>query len=260
MDFKNLLVEFTDATAVIRINRPEKLNALSIGTIDELKTAFTEVEKLEKIKCIILTGAGEKAFAAGADISEVSRLNLIEGKIFAEKGQEVFNYIENFPKPVIAAVNGYALGGGCELALACHFRTGSENAKFGQPEVNLGLIPGFGGTQRLTKLINSARAVELILTGDITDAGEALRVGILNKLFKKEDLFPKTLEIAQKISSKPANALRFALKAVNAAGEMPVKTGMRFEAALFAMCCGTDDFREGTSAFLEKRKPDFKDK
>lgn len=260
MNYKNLIIELTDETAVVKINRPEKLNALSIETIDEFKTAFNEIEKLEKVKCVIITGAGEKAFAAGADITELSRLNLVQGKAFAEKGQEVFNLIENFSKPVIAAVNGFALGGGCELALACHFRTASENAKFGQPEVNLGLIPGFGGTQRLTRLINSARAAELILTGDIIEAGEALRIGLINKIYKQEELLRKTLETARKIASKPANAVRFALKAVNAAGEMPGKTGMQFEAGLFAMCCGTEDFKEGTSAFLEKRKPDFKDK
>jgi enoyl-CoA hydratase len=260
MNYKNLLIELKDAAAVVRINRPEKLNALTVETIEELKNIFLEIDRNENIKVVILTGSGEKAFAAGADIAEISRLNILEGKAFSEKGQEVFNLIENFSKPVIAAVNGFALGGGCELALACHFRIASENAKFGQPEVNLGIIPGFGGTQRLTRLINSGRAMEYILTGDTIEAQEALRIGIVSKIFKQDELLSKCFEIAVKIASKPANAVRMAIKAINAPDEMHAKSGMHFEATLFAMCCGTEDFKEGTSAFLEKRKPDFKDK
>jgi enoyl-CoA hydratase len=260
MNYKNLLTELKDAVAVVSINRPEKLNALNSGTIEELKNIFLEIDKNEMVKAVILTGTGEKAFAAGADIQELSRLNILEGKIFSEKGQEVFNLIENFSKPVIAAVNGYALGGGCELALACHFRIASENAKFGQPELNLGIIPGFGGTQRLTRLINSGRAMEYILTGDSIDAAEAFRIGLVNKVYKQNELLAKAMETAAKIASKPANAARLAVKAINAADEMPAKTGMLLEASLFAMSCGTEDFKEGTAAFLEKRKPSFKDK
>ncbi|HVO74791.1 MAG TPA: enoyl-CoA hydratase-related protein [Ignavibacteriaceae bacterium] len=260
MSYKNLNLELKDAVVLIRINRPEKLNALDSETIGELKKIFTEIEKNDQIKAVLLTGAGEKAFAAGADILELSRLNMVEGKVFAEKGQEVFDLIENFPKPVIAAVNGYALGGGCELALACHFRIASENARFGQPELNIGIIPGFGGTQRLTRLINSGRAMEYILTCDSIDASEALRIGLVNKIYKQDELISKSTEIAAKIASKPSNAARSAIKAINAADEMPAKTGMKFEAGLFALCCGTEDFKEGTSAFLEKRKPNFKDK
>jgi len=260
MNYKNLLIDFRDATAVVTINRPEKLNALNMETIDELKNVFIEIEKNERVKAVIITGSGDKAFAAGADILELSRLNISEGKIFSEKGQEVFNLIENFAKPVIAAVNGFALGGGCELALACHFRIASDNSKFGQPEVNLGVIPGFGGTQRLTRLINSGRAMEYILTGDMIDAAEALRIGLVNKVYRQDELLGKGLEAAAKIASKAVNAVRLAIKAINAVDEMPSKTGMQFEASLFALCCGTEDFKEGTSAFLQKRKPNFKDK
>jgi enoyl-CoA hydratase len=260
MNYKNLLIEFQESAALITINRPDKLNALNIDTINELEKVFVEMENNENVKAVIITGSGEKAFAAGADIHELSRLNILEGKAFSEKGQEVFNLIENFSKPVIAAVNGFALGGGCELALACHFRIASENAKFGQPEVNLGLIPGFGSTQRLTRLINSGRAMEYILTGDIIDAAEALRIGLVNKVYKQDELLTKSLETAVKISSKAMNAVRLAIKAVNASDEMPSKTGMQLEATLFALCCGTEDSKEGTSAFLQKRKPTFKDK
>ncbi|MGE5796859.1 MAG: enoyl-CoA hydratase/isomerase family protein [Ignavibacteria bacterium] len=260
MNYKNFLIELKDAVAVVSINRPEKLNALNSETIEELKNIFLEIDKNEMIKAVILTGTGEKAFAAGADIQELSRLNILKGKIFSEKGQEVFNLIENFSKPVIAAVNGYALGGGCELALACHFRIASENAKFGQPELNLGIIPGFGGTQRLTRLINSGRAMEYILTGDSIDAAEAFRVGLVNKVCKQNELLAKAIETAAKIASMPANAVRLAVKAINAADEMPANTAMQFETSLFAMSCGTEDFKEGTAAFLEKRKPSFKDK
>jgi enoyl-CoA hydratase len=259
MNYKNLLLELKDAIAVVSINRPEKLNALNSETIEEFKNIFLEIDKNEMIKAVILTGTGEKAFAAGADIQELSRLNIVEGKIFSEKGQEVFNLIENFSKPVIAAVNGYALGGGCELALACHFRIASENAKFGQPELNR-IIPGFGGTQRLTRLINSGRAMEYILTGDSIDTAEAFRIGLVNKVYKQNELLAKAIETAAKIASKPANATRLAVKAINAADEMPAKIGMQLEASLFAMSCGTEDFKEGTSAFIEKRKPSFKDK
>jgi enoyl-CoA hydratase len=260
MNYKNLLIELKDAIAVVSINRPEKLNALNSETIEELKNIFLEIDKNEMIKAVILTGTGEKAFAAGADIQELSRLNILEGKIFSEKGQKVFNLIENFSKPVIAAVNGYALGGGCELALACHFRIASENAKFGQPELKRGIIPGFGGTQRLTRLINSGRAMEYILTGDSIDAAEAFRIGLVNKVYKQNELLAKAIETTAKIASMPANAVRLAVKAINAADEMPANTGMQIEVSLFAMSCGTEDFKEGTAAFLEKRKPSFKEK
>jgi enoyl-CoA hydratase len=260
MNYSNLLVDIRNNTALVTINRPDKLNALNHQTLVELKTVFEELKNNEEVLTVIITGSGEKAFVAGADISELNKLNMLEGKKFAEFGQSVFNAIENFDKPVIAAVNGFALGGGCELALACHFRIASENAKFGQPEVNLGIIPGYGGTQRLARLIGSGRAMEMILTGDMVDANEALRVGLVNKVFPLSELKSKAFEIAQKINSKGQQAIRLAIKAVKATDKMNLQEGLDFEAVLFAMCCGTDDFKEGTLAFLEKRKPAFKNK
>ncbi len=260
MDYQNLLLEIKDLIAVVTINRPDKLNALNKQTLTELQNVFEELKTNDEVRVIIVTGGGEKAFVAGADISELNKLDMISGKEFAEHGQEIFNLIEEMNKPVIAAVNGFALGGGSELALACHFRVASENAKFGQPEVNLGIIPGYGGTQRLTRLINSGRAMEYILTGDMIDSAEALRIGLVNHVYPQKDLFDKTFEIAKKIISKSEHAIKMAVKAVNAVDEMPAKTGQSYEANLFAVCCGTEDFKEGTSAFLEKRKPNFKNK
>ena len=260
MDYQNLLVERKNSVAIVTINRPDKLNALNSTTMDELKNLFTELQDDDAISVIILTGSGEKAFVAGADISELNKLNMITGKEFSEKGQEIFNLIGNLNKPVIAAVNGFALGGGCELALACHIRLASMNAKFGQPEVNLGIIPGYGGTQRLTRLINSGRAMEYILTGDMIDANEAYRIGLVNHIYPRKDLISKAFEMAEKIAGKGKHAVRLAVKAVNIAGEVSAIEGQNFEAALFAICCGTEDFNEGTSAFLEKRKPVFKGK
>ena len=260
MSYQNLLLNVTASIAVVTINRPEKLNALNSKTIEELKEVFTKINKDENIFAVILTGSGEKAFVAGADISELNKLDMISAKAFSEKGQEVFNLIENLNKPIIAAVNGFALGGGCELALACHIRLASENAKFGQPEVNLGIIPGYGGTQRLTRLVNSGRALEYILTGDMIDASEAFRIGLVNKVYPKDELILKATEMANKIASKAGNAVRLAVKAVNAADSVSSKEGQDYEASLFALCCGTEDFKEGTSAFLEKRKAAFKNK
>lgn len=258
MNYQNLLIDTKDGIAIVTINRPDKLNALNNQTMEELKNAFTELSKNNEVFIVILTGSGEKAFVAGADISELNKLNMITGKEFAERGQEVFNIIENMNKPVIAAVNGFALGGGSELALSCHIRLASENAKFGQPEVNLGIIPGYGGTQRLTRLINSGRAMEYILTGDMIDANEAYRIGLVNHVYPQNELMNKAIEIAKKIASKGQQAVRLAIKAVNIADEVSAKEGQNYEASLFALCCGTEDFKEGTNAFLEKRKPEFK--
>lgn len=260
MEYKNLKVSFDESVAIITINRPEKLNALNLETLDELKRIFTDLKNDNQILVIILTGSGEKAFVAGADISELNKLNVISGKEFSEKGQNVFNLIENMNKPVIAAVNGFALGGGCELALSCHIRFASTNAKFAQPEINLGIIPGYGGSQRLTKLVNSGRAFEYILSGDRIDSEEAYRVGLVNKIFPSEELLENTIRFAKKISSKPRNAVRFALEAVRRNNEVSLSMGLNFEASLFSLCCGTEDFKEGTRAFLEKRKPVFKNK
>ncbi|MGA8265873.1 MAG: enoyl-CoA hydratase-related protein [Ignavibacteriaceae bacterium] len=260
MNYQNLLVEKKGHVATVTINRPDKLNALNSQTMNELKDAFTELKSDSETYVVIVTGSGEKAFVAGADISELNKLDVISGKSFAENGQAVFNLIKNLDKPVIAAVNGFALGGGCELALACHIRIASDNAKFGQPEVNLGIIPGYGGTQRLTRLINSGRAMEYILTGDMIDANEALRIGLINKVYPQAELMNKAMEMAKKITSKGQQAIRLSVKAVNMVDEVSGKEGLNYEASLFSLACGTEDFKEGTKAFLEKRKPDFKNK
>ena len=260
MNYQNLLVEKKGHVATVTINRPDKLNALNSQTMNELKDAFTELKSDSETYVVIVTGSGEKAFVAGADISELNKLDVISGKSFAENGQAVFNLIKNLDKPVIAAVNGFALGGGCELALACHIRIASDNAKFGQPEVNLGIIPGYGGTQRLTRLINSGRAMEYILTGDMIDANEALRIGLISKVYPQAELMNKAMEMAKKITSKGQQAIRLSVKAVNMVDEVSGKEGLNYEASLFSLACGTEDFKEGTKAFLEKRKPDFKNK
>jgi enoyl-CoA hydratase len=259
MNYKNLIVETKNFLVTVKINRPDKLNALNAETMNELREVFSALKDDNSIKCIILTGSGEKAFVAGADISELNRLDMISGKEFSEKGQSVFNLIESLDKPVIAAVNGFALGGGCELALSCHIRLASENAKFGQPEVNLGIIPGYGGTQRLAGLINPGRAMEYILTGDMISADEAFRIGLVNHVYPQTELLPKAGEMANKIISKARHAVRLSVKAITATKEISQREGLNYEASLFALCCGTDDFKEGTSAFLEKRKPSFKD-
>lgn len=258
MDFQYLLYSTDENIATITINRPDKLNALNGVLLDELELLIDTIKADPQIKVVIITGAGEKSFVAGADISELARLSVTEAKTFALKGQRIFSKIEDLGKPVIAAVNGFALGGGCELALACHMRFASTNAFFGQPEVNLGTIPGYGGTQRLTRLVNTGRALELILGGDRISAQEALSIGLANKVFEKEELLYKTIEFAQKIASKPTMALGYAIEAVLAADDLNLDAGLDFEASLFALCAGTGDFKEGTSAFLEKRKPEFK--
>jgi enoyl-CoA hydratase len=260
MNYKNLLLDINEHIAVLTLNRPDKLNALNHETLSELQQALELVQNDENIFIVIITGSGEKAFVAGADISEINKLSMLDGKKFAEFGQSVFSMIEKFDKPVIAAVNGFALGGGCELALSCHIRIASENAKFGQPEVNLGIIPGYGGTQRLTRLINSGRAAELILTADMIDSSEALRIGLVNKVYPQSELQSKAFEMASKIASKGQQAIRLALKAIKVVDEVSSREGQNIEATLFALCCGTEDFKEGTQAFLEKRKPTFKNK
>ena len=260
MSYQTLLLDVKDNIAVVTLNRLDKLNALNAQTINDLNSVFDELKENEEVYVVVLTGSGEKAFVAGADIKELNKLDMISAKEFAEKGQQVFSKIEKFDKPVIAAVNGFALGGGCELALACHIRLASDNAKFGQPEVNLGIIPGYGGTQRLARLINSGRAMEYILTADMISADEAYRIGLVNKVYPQSELLDKATEMAKKITGKGQQAIRLAMKAVKAVDEMSLKEGQNLEASLFALCCGTEDFKEGTSAFLEKRKPEFKNK
>jgi enoyl-CoA hydratase len=260
MNYETLLCERRDRIAVITINRPDKLNALNALAKSELKHLFLDLQHDAEVDVVIVTGSGEKAFVAGTDIKELKDLDEQEGMLFSERGQEVFNLIENLGKPVIAAVNGYALGGGTELALACHMRIASDNAKFGQPEVNLGIIPGYGGTQRLARLVGKGRALELILMGEQIDAQEALRIGLVNKVVTLPELMKFAESMAQKIIGKGQVVVRLALMAVNATQEVSLASGQAFEAELFGRCCGSEDFKEGTAAFLEKRKPNFKNK
>jgi len=260
MDYNNILVEIDNKIALLTINREKKLNALNAETLDELFTCFSSIKTDDNVNVVVITGSGEKAFVAGADINELHEQSLLTGKIFAEKGQQVFNLIENLGKPVIAAVNGFALGGGCELALSCHIRLASTNAKFGQPEVNLGIIPGYGGTQRLTRIVGTGISLELILTGDLITADEAQRIGLVNKVIVPADLLIEAKKLAEKISSKGQIAVRAALASVLVNKEIPEREGLNFEANLFGNCCGSDDFKEGTKAFLEKRNPEFKNK
>lgn len=256
-DFVNLLTSIDDGVVTISINREEKLNALNGATVEELRKTIQNVYDTPEIKAVIITGAGSKAFAAGADIAEIAQLNELNGRKFAENGQEVFQMIESCPKPVIAAVNGYALGGGCELAMACHLRVATSSAKFGQPEVNLGILPGYGGTQRLTHLIGKSKALELLMTGDIITAQKALEFGLVNYLTESQDeLMTKCKEILAKILSKAPLAVGMVVNCVNAAYD-PEQRGYQTEANSFANCCKSNDFKEGTSAFLEKRTPNF---
>lgn len=256
--YQTLLTSVQDGTIVVTINRPEKLNALNKIVIRELSSVLTEIDKNPAIQSVILTGAGAKSFVAGADISEFQDLDAQGGKELARIGHEqVFNRIENSTKPMIAAVNGFALGGGCELALACHFRIASDNAKFGQPEVNLGLIPGYGGTQRLSQLIGKGRAMELIMTGTVIDAATAYQYGLVNHVVKQEELQLKALSIAATINTKAPLAIAACIQSINA-GFDKTQNGWQLEIESFGQLFDTKDAREGATAFLEKRKPVFK--
>lgn len=258
VDFKNILTEVKDGVLYLTINREDKMNALNIDTLDELQGIFDEVSDNKSIKSVIITGSGEKAFVAGADISEIASLNEVNARKFSEKGQEVFEMIENCHKPVIAVTNGYTLGGGCELAMACHIRVATSNAKFGQPEVNLGIIPGYGGTQRLTILVGRGKANELMMTGDMIGAEEAKTLGLVNHVLDtKEEAMLKAEEIIAKIMGKAPLAIGMIVDCVNAA-YLSDEDGFQTEANSFARCVKSGDYKEGTSAFLEKRKPHFK--
>ena len=257
MNFQTLLTALEDGIFIITINRPDKLNALNKTVIEELSQAVDEINNTATIKCAIITGAGPKAFVAGADITEFLTLNADGGEALAKKGQEMlFDKIEQSPKPIVAAVNGFALGGGCELAMSCHFRLASDNAKFGQPEVNLGLIPGYGGTQRLTQLVGKGKALELMMTANMIDANEAKQLGLVNHVTTAEELLSKTKEILQVIMGKGPNAVAKVIAAVNAYYDKS-QDGFAAEAKLFGDCFGTDEMKEGVSSFLEKRKANF---
>ena len=257
MRYNNIISEFTNGIITITINRPSKLNALNIETINELHNALSEAADDKKVKVIIMTGSGDKAFVAGADISEFADFDVEEGKELAANGQKIlFNFIENLSTPVIVAVNGFALGGGLELAMASHFRVASDNAKMGLPEVSLGVIPGYGGTQRLPQLVGKGRALEMIMTGGMIDAQTALAYGLVNHVTTQEDLLPLAEKIAIKISQNSSVAIAAAIKAVNANFKTG-KDGYKVEISQFGKCFGTNDFYEGTTAFLEKRKANF---
>jgi enoyl-CoA hydratase len=255
--YTTILSETANQVCTITINRPDKLNALNKMVIEELSQAIDEVYQNNDIKSAIITGAGTKAFVAGADISEFLGLSKEEGMAMAKKGQDVFLKIENCPKPIVAAVNGFALGGGCELAMACHFRVASENAKFGQPEVNLGLIPGYGGTQRLTLLIGKGRSLELLMTGNLIDAKSALEYGLVNHLSTPEELLNATRSILETINTKAPLAITKCIAAVNALHDKKAN-GYDAEIKYFGECFATEDMKEGAQAFLEKRKANFK--
>ncbi len=259
MPYENLLVEMAEGVATVTIQRPKVLNALNRALLLELEQAFAALEKDPGARVIVLTGAGEKAFVAGADIAEMEKLSPVEARDFALLGQRVFAAIEAFPKPVIAAVNGYALGGGCELALCCDLRLAAESARFGQPEINLGILPGFAGSQRLPRLIGKGRAKEMLFTGEMIDAREAWRIGLANHVVVDGGLREETLRLAKKMAGKGLVALRLCKEAVNHGMEMESSRAAAFEADLFGLAFSTGDQREGMRAFLEKRPARFAD-
>jgi enoyl-CoA hydratase len=252
--YNTLQTSLKDQILTVLINRPDKLNALNKEVMDELKNVIKEIHSNKEIKAAIITGSGNKAFVAGADITEFQGLSKKEGKELAKKGQKIFASIEQSSKPIVAAVNGFALGGGCELAMACHFRTASESARFGQPEVSLGLIPGYGGTQRLVQLIGKGRALELLMSGNMIDATTALQYGLVNHVFPQQDLIEKTTGILQTIINKAPLAIQ---KCIEAANHVFQTEGFSYELEAFGDCFNTEDMKEGTTAFLEKRKPIF---
>jgi enoyl-CoA hydratase/carnithine racemase len=260
MTFSNILFEKKNAVAYITVNRPKVLNALNMATMEELRAAFHDIKNDAAVRVVILTGAGEKAFIAGADIGELAQHDAISGKDYTHRGQSVLNLIENLGKPVIACINGFALGGGCEMAMACTLRLASENARLGQPEVTLGIIPGYGGTQRLPRLVGKGIAMQLVLAGEMITAQEAHRIGLVNEVTAPADLIPRAETIAQKIIANAPFAVQYAMEAVNKGMEMTLAEGLYLEATLFGVCCATEDKKEGTRAFLEKRTAKFKGK
>jgi enoyl-CoA hydratase len=260
VSYENILRSDREGIAFVTVNRPDKLNALNDATIGELQHCFEALAADVAVRAVILTGAGEKAFVAGADISELARQTPLQARPLALRGQKLMNTVENCPKPVVAAVNGFAFGGGCELALACHLRTASATAVMGLPEVTLGIIPGYGGTQRLPRLVGKGRALEMILTAARVDAPTAERIGLVNKVFPPEQLQAETEKLVRKILGFGPVAVKFALDAVNHGSEMPLTDGLNYEATFFGLLAATDDLKEGMAAFLEKRPAKFNGK
>ena len=257
MGYVNLLLEKSGPIAVLTINRPKALNALNSDTLTELSTVLDELGRDSSVRVVILTGSGEKAFIAGADISQMKDLTPLEGRGFAQLGQATFRKLELLPQPVIAAINGFALGGGCELALACDIRLASENAKFGQPEVSLGLTAGFGGTQRLPRLIGTGLAGELLFTGDIIDAQEAYRIGLVNRVYAFDSLLEEAQKLAQRIAGRAPIAVQLSKSAIQRGTNLDLDSAQAYEAEVFALTFSTQDQTEGCTAFVEKRKPTF---
>ena len=253
-----VIVERAGAVAVVTVNRPQVLNALSLAMLDELAATFKVLQDEAAVRCVVITGAGQKAFIAGADINELAALTPTAGREHARKGQAVFDLVEQLGKPVIAAINGYALGGGCELAMACTLRLAADTARLGQPEINLGLIPGYGGTQRLARLIGVGRALEMLLTGEPITATEAHRLGLVNRVVPTADLMSEARRLAGMLASKAPVAVRYILDAVRGGVQLPLGEAQALEATLFGLVASTGDMREGTRAFLEKRQPEFK--
>ena len=260
MAYENVRTEVRDGLLVLTIDRPKVLNALNAATMEEIYDVFAAARSDEKVKAVIVTGGGDKAFVAGADIGELAQKTPTTGKETSERGQFILSFIERFPKPVIAAVNGFALGGGCELALACHIRIASEKAQLGLPEVTLGIIPGYGGTQRMARLLGKGKALELICTGDRIGAVEAERIGLVNKVVPTDQLMATAEEMARKIMSRGPLAVRAAIEAVMSGSDMPSAEGQFLEATLFGLLCSSEDTKEGMKAFLEKRPAKFKGK
>jgi enoyl-CoA hydratase len=255
--FENITYEVKGSIGYITLNRPKVMNALNRKTVEELNAAFHAVKDDATVKGVLLTGVGEKAFIAGADIAELSAIDGEKADEFSEKGQETLLFLETLGKPVIAAVNGFALGGGCETAMACTIRIAAENARFGQPEVKLGIIPGYGGTQRLPRLVGKGRALQLILTGDLIDAHEAYRIGLVNEVVPAADLIPRCEAILKQIDANAPIAIGYAIDAVNKGVDTDLTSGLKLEAKYFALAAGTEDKKEGTSAFVQKRAPQF---
>ena len=260
MDFQTLKFEKKNSIAYVTVNRPDKLNALNMQVMDDLRSAFTAIRDDNEVRVAILTGSGEKAFVAGADIGELNKQDTVAAKAYTHKGQSVLDLIENLGKPVIACINGFALGGGCELSMACTFRLASENAKMGQPEVKLGIMAGYGGTQRLPRLVGKGLAMQILLTGEMISAQEALRIGLVNEVVPQGELLARAEAIAAKIIANAPLACQYTMEAVNHGMEMTLPEGLFLEATLFAVACATEDKKEGTSAFLEKRAAAFKGK